>query len=396
MIGQKGMPSRGGGIERHVEELSRALVKRGHDVTLYGRGWYMRAMAEPGAAVRVMPSVHTKHLDTITASLFATLDALVRGFDVYHFHGVGPALVSFLPRLFRPSARVVVTFHCIDRFHKKWGRIARTVLRVGEWAACRFPHLTIAVSPEIAAYCWETYGRLAVIVPNGIDPGIAEEVNDTSVLSEFGLVGTDYLLVVSRLVRHKRVHDVIEAYRILVQNGTIDPTVIPLVIVGDSAFTDDYKRELAVLGRGVPGVVFAGPRTAPEVFALMRHATLSIHPSENEGMSLALMEAMACSAPVLTSDIPEHRSVVGGYGHTFRVGDVSHLASRIATLLGDSAQLRLRAELGQAMVIRTYPWSRIAERTDHLYSLICGVTTDDPASHPELVSGSRDAETSSA
>ena len=158
MIGQKGMPAVWGGVERHVEELATRLVKNNHQVTVYSRSWYSQKRSKyQGVTLRFVPSIHTKNLDTITHTLFSTIDALRRDFDIIHYHGVGPALLSFIPRLLKPRAKVIVTFHCQDRLHGKWSFFAKIMLRLGEFAACKFPHETIAVSQTLQKYVKEKY-----------------------------------------------------------------------------------------------------------------------------------------------------------------------------------------------------------------------------------------------
>ena len=71
--------------------------------------------------------------------------------DVFHIHGVGPALLSWLPKLLRPHAKVVVTFHCIDRHHQKWNWFARMMLSFGEQIASHAPDATVAVSKTLEA-----------------------------------------------------------------------------------------------------------------------------------------------------------------------------------------------------------------------------------------------------
>ena len=109
MIGQKGIPAMLGGVERHVEELSAHLVMRGHDVTVFCRPHYaeptppkrlgLRRLEAPGThrgvRLRLLPSIPTKHLDAITHVSLATLAAVFGEFDIFHYHSIGPALMSF-------------------------------------------------------------------------------------------------------------------------------------------------------------------------------------------------------------------------------------------------------------------------------------------------------------
>ncbi|MDA1024667.1 MAG: glycosyltransferase, partial [bacterium] len=134
MIGQKGMPAHFGGIETHVSELATRLVQSGHHVTVYARPWYQKDSMRVYNGVRIvtLPSIRTKRLDTISHTLLSILHAtFVLRADIIHIHGVGPAILAWLPKLLRPVSSVVTTFHCIDADQKKWGRFARFMLRIG-------------------------------------------------------------------------------------------------------------------------------------------------------------------------------------------------------------------------------------------------------------------------
>ena len=73
-IGQKGIPVSQGGVERHVEELSRAMIARGHSVLVYSRKTYAKGDGLIPAGVKVVeyPSINVKDWDTILATLIAT------------------------------------------------------------------------------------------------------------------------------------------------------------------------------------------------------------------------------------------------------------------------------------------------------------------------------------
>jgi glycosyltransferase involved in cell wall biosynthesis len=98
LIGQKGIPARSGGIERHVEELSVRLAKAGHEVYVYSRKHYTQYQDKQYKGVNLiyLPSLRTKHLDAITHTLFASFDALRRDFDIIHYQGVVPSTLSLV------------------------------------------------------------------------------------------------------------------------------------------------------------------------------------------------------------------------------------------------------------------------------------------------------------
>jgi len=91
IIGQKGIPSISGGVEKHVEDLSVRLVEADNEVFVYTRPNYTdKNLTEyKGVKLISLPSIGTKHLDAITHTLRACLDVVKRDVDVIHFHAIG-------------------------------------------------------------------------------------------------------------------------------------------------------------------------------------------------------------------------------------------------------------------------------------------------------------------
>ena len=78
-------------------------------------------------------------------------------YDVIHYHCLGPALFSFLPRL--AGKKTVVTVQGLDWQRGKWGRIAARVLRWGEAAAVSAPDATMVVSRTLQQHYRQQYQR---------------------------------------------------------------------------------------------------------------------------------------------------------------------------------------------------------------------------------------------
>ncbi len=367
MIGQKGFPPAHGGIERHVADLSTSLAKNGHQVIVYARKYYTPVILNTQTGVLVMHTwgISTKHLDAITHSFTALFHALRTKVDVIHFHGVGPALLSFIPRLFSPHTRVITTFHGIDRYHQKWGFIARLALHLGEVAACTFAHQTISVSKTIHNYCLNEYGKNTSYIPNSLPTPKCSTAND--VLETWGLENKKYVLAASRLVGNKGIHYLIEAWK---RAERLYPSIMQnykLVIAGGSTFTDNYVDELHTQAKNSPRIIFTDWQSGNEMAALFDHALLLVQPSEFEGLSLAILEAMARGIAVLISDIPENKELINNPNFWFFNTNVSSLGSRLAGLL---AQPDMLIEAGQANKITAesnYAWEKMVTATEETY-----------------------------
>ncbi|HNW09388.1 MAG TPA: glycosyltransferase family 4 protein [bacterium] len=358
-IGQKGIPAQQGGIEKHVEELSAKLAQAGLNVTVYCRPHYTGNNNKSFAGIRTvnLPSLKTKNLDAISHTFLATLHALFQNYDIIHYHGVGPSLLSWLPRIFAPQTKVIATFHCIDRKHQKWSRFAKLMLKAGEWAACRFPHQTITVSQALKKYCQQNFNRETTYIPNGVS--ITHNENE-KILANFDLKQNNYFLAVSRLVRHKGLHTLIRAY----QQITTDKK---LVIVGAGANTDSYVDYLHQLAKGNNNIVFTGQQSGENLEALFRNAYLFIQPSEAEGLSIALLEAIAYGTPTLISDIEENLEIAKGLAKEFKNKDITSLAQQLSWTEQNQENIKTRAAEAEKIINQKYNWQQITRATIALY-----------------------------
>jgi len=364
-IGQKGIPAIAGGVEKHVEKLSTRLAAQGHDVTVYVRSHYTPASLEEFEGVKLVhvPSINTKHLDAITHTLTATLHALFSPYDIIHYQSIGPSILSVIPRVFKPKTRVVATFHSRDYTHKKWGFFARTFLHIAEYITCTVPERTIVSSETLIDYAKEVYGRSVTFIPSGAEVTFEK---DTRALAEFGLRSKRYLLAVHRLVPHKGTHYLIKAFKELEDTNRI-PNNFKLVIVGASANTEEYEAFLKHLAEGRSNILLVGEQTGKTLETLYSHAYLYVQPSEQEGLSLALLEAMGHGLLPVVSDIEPHKEAVANTGAFFPVKDVDGLKKELAYFINRSDEVEALGRAAQERVREHYSWDAIAKKTLEVY-----------------------------
>lgn len=364
-IGQKGIPAIAGGVEKHVEKLATRLAAQGHEVTVYVRSHYTPLTLKEYQGVKLVhvPSINTKHLDAITHTFFATMHALGTSYDIVHFQSIGPSILSLIPRLFKPKTRVIATFHSRDYTHKKWGFLARTMLRVAEYITCSVPERTIVSSETLIDYVKTAYGRDVTFIPSGAEVDIEE---DTAALSQFGLRPKRYILAVHRLVPHKGTHYLIKAFKELEDTNRL-PNNFKLVIVGTHANTEEYEKFLKHLTEGRHNILMVGEQTGKVLETLYSHAYLYVQPSEQEGLSLALLEAMGHGLMPLVSDIAAHKEAVANTGIYFPVKNVEGLKKELAYLLNRSDEVVALGRSAQERVRNHYSWDAVAKKTMEVY-----------------------------
>lgn len=362
-IGQKGIPTKMGGIERHVEELAVGLAKEGNEVFAYTRPNYTdKDLREyKGVSLISLPTIPTKHLDAIAHTFLACLDvSLRRRVDVIHFHSIGPSLLIWLAKALNPSTPVVATFHAQCYYQKKWGSFARLSLKLGEYFCCKFSDRLITVSKNLREYAKEKYGRSdAVYIPNGVP---SYDYVAPKKMRRWGLEKGGYFFYAGRLIRHKGLHFLIEAFEKL-------NTGKKLVITGDGAYADDYVKEIKNMAKGNKDVIFTGKIDGndSELAELFSNAFLFVHPTQTEGLSIALLETMSYGVPPLASDIPENIEAIGGAGFFFKNSDVANLARQMQNLSDNPKIVQIKKDIAKKRVLENYSWEEITRNVSDLY-----------------------------
>jgi len=372
MIGQKGIPALYGGVEKHVHDLAVRLAKN-NEVTVYSRKWYTPNLDTKFEGVNIIhtPTIHTKHLDAIVHTFTSTIHALFQKYDIIHYHGVGPSLLSWIPRIFSPKTKVVTTFHSIDRYHQKWNFFAKLFLRLGERTACTFAHQTISVSESIKQYCLNEFNTETIYIPNGVNE-INKQIGSENI-KQFSLEKNNYFVMVSRLIPHKGAHFLIEAFHKLKAQYPNDDKIkkIKLAIVGGSAYTDDYVKKLHIQASNVNEIIFTDFQSGKILEELYANSLALVHPSLNEGLPITVLQAMSYSIPVLVSTIPEHLEVVKNPKMLFKENDAETLKNCLYNFINLSEKERY--EMGQEnkqIIHTTYSWDVIVQEIEKLYKTL--------------------------
>jgi glycosyltransferase involved in cell wall biosynthesis len=333
-----------------------------------------------GVKLKNLPAIYTKHLEAISHTFIAMVYAL-HEHDIVHFNATGPSLLAFIPRAFGKKA--VVTVHGLDWKREKWGALASLVLRIGEWAAIAFPHMTIVVSKTLREHYRHKYGRSVDYVPNGIAMPSEIPVNE---IHRFGLEQDRYILFLSRLVPEKGCHTLVEAFKEL-------RTDKKLAIVGDPSHSTKYALKLRDLAKEDGRIIFTGALYGTAKAEMYSNAYFFVLPSTIEGLAIAMLEAMSYGKCVLCSDIDENLEVVrpssvsreiseternvglsGGselgdnvFGVSFRSGDVEHLRRQMTFLVEHPEVVKGIGRKAREYVAAKYSWDSIAQRTLNLY-----------------------------
>jgi glycosyltransferase involved in cell wall biosynthesis len=363
-IGGRGLISKYSGIESYYEQVGKALAQRGHDVTVYCRQYFTPPLARhEGMRIVRLPTLRAKHLETFLHTSLSTMHALFHRYDLVHYHALGPALFSFIPRML--GVKTMVTVQGLDWQRRKWGRAASAVLRFGERAAVLFPDATTVVSRTLQEHYWQEWNRVTTFIPNGtwIRPRVGAEM-----LSQWRLQPEHYVLYLGRFSPEKNCDLLIRAFEQIDADTT-------LVLAGGSSHSDAYAA--ALHEHESEHIRLLDWVSGPELEALLTNAMMFVLPSDMEGLSLALLDAMGAGLCVLASDIPENQELVEGVGFTFKRGDVDDLARMLALLISDPVMRHIAGASAQKRVREQYLWPGIADQIEQEYLRVLGRRSDE-------------------
>lgn len=350
---------RGGGIERFTYEVGVRLVARGHEVVVFSMGHYGEAASVDGIRVIEIPCLPGSASERLSSSLGAILTVLRRRseFDVLHLHTPMTGAFGVLPKLLRIPT--VVQMHGVDWQRSRWGRLASLVIRELERVVMwQIPFCT-AVSKTQCNFYEKRYARRLRFIPTG--SCAVEPSKETDLIEKLGLASRGYILFTGRLVPEKGAQYLIPAFR---QIGTD----LKLVIAGGAVDgSDPFTQMLSRLADGDRRILFPGFVEGELKRQLLSHAAIYVHPSELEGLSIALLDAMSYELPCLVSNIPENLEAIGETGVTFQSRDSEDLRMRLERLIADDAR---RATLGRdakVWVRNQYSWDHVTDALEQFY-----------------------------
>jgi glycosyltransferase involved in cell wall biosynthesis len=294
-------PFHRGGKELRYHEVGRRLAERG-DVHVYTMHWWdgPADRRENGVTYHALaplrPLYSGDRRSVRQAVLFALccLRLLFRRFDVLEADHM-PYLQLFPLRLVASLRRkpLYVTWHEV------WGpRYWREYLGpagvVGWWLerlAMQLPDGIIAASSETGERLRAHLGPDAdvTVTPNGVD---LDAIRRAPAARE----RTD-LVVVGRLLEHKRVDRLLDAVALLRDRGTD----VTLRVIGDGPERAALRAQILRLGIGDRVELRHDVASQTELYGLVKAARVFAFPSEREGFGIAVLEALACGLPVVTT-----------------------------------------------------------------------------------------------
>jgi glycosyltransferase involved in cell wall biosynthesis len=366
-------PASLGGVEYRNYCLARALVDRGHQVTLAGWGDLPAGSLPAGVAMVRLPYAARLHDRAGKRGIVATLRfaAAMLRLDLSDYDIVETASIPFLhvfPLALRCwLERKPLNVSWYEFFGPYWqaykGGLAAPLFRGIEW-------LTAQLGNRVNASCEQTRVKLAAarcrkspeppLLPCGV------WLADVQRVFERPAVVAPQLIYAGRLIPEKRLDLLLRAVALLPRP---DEGVIQLGIVGDGTERQSLEALSRELGLGQRVRFFGRLPAIEEMWHLLAHAELAVQPSRREGFGLFPLEALALGKPVIYCAAEEN--AIGDVVRHEREGLCTEptpeaLAAAIARLLDDPGE---RAEFSRRARERAadYDWPAVAERAEVLF-----------------------------
>lgn len=360
ILGTRGYPSYYGGFETLVRYLAPELANQGWDVTVYGRDGSTKP-DDPSLDTRVRAintrGIETKSVSTLSYGLSSTLHAARKKPDVALIMNVANGY--WLPILRKYNIPTVVNVDGIEWEREKWGRVAKAAFRAGAKLTARYGD-NLVFDAEAISTRWATdFGRSGTFIPYG-----GSTPSPLPPLAQFE--GRTYVLVVARFVPENTVAEFLSVAGRLSETWDV-------AIVGSSGYggpLDDTAKMLSSQNDRIHW--FGHVSNDQQLFSLWQNAAAYFHGHSVGGTNPALVQAMACGAPIVARNTIYNREVLGDNA-IFVQPSPNTIYQGIAQVASDAT---LQAKLREGAVKRAqknYSWSGVlADYSTLLATVVAG------------------------
>lgn len=220
-----------------------------------------------------------------------------------------------------------------------------------------------SVKREICEHLGVAADKVAVTpeAPRSIFKKVGHE--DTLEVRQRLGIADNFILSVGTIEPRKNLQTLIQAFAEILRTTQHQPQ---LVIAGKTGWLMDDFFSLPKSAGLEDKVCFTGYVSDADLRALYSSCSVFVYPSKYEGFGLPPLEAMACGAPVVTSDIPVMRETVGKAAKLVNPSSVQDLAGAIVTLLDDKQARGRLSVLGQEHA-QSFTWAQTATKTLEVY-----------------------------
>ena len=368
-----------GGIARVVYDLSRTLIKDGHDVTVvtYKDGDAPYFEDDKGVKVyrvdnyMINPNNFIDWIMQLNFSLIAKANEIIAeqgNFDVIHAHDW---LVAYAAKTLKNSYNIpiVATIHATESgrnsgIHDETQRYINDTEWMLTYEASEVIVNSNYMKNELQRLFGLPYEKINV-VPNGVNLNLFNGVErDYTFRRRFAMDNEKIILFMGRLVYEKGVQHLISAMPKIL-NGYHDSK---LVICGKGGMLEELQAQVNNMEISNK-VYFAGYMSGKDVQKMYKAADIAVFPSTYEPFGIVALEAMLSENPIVVSDIGGLNEIVQHRENGMKAycGNPNSIADSILELLYDHKLCADITKKAKNKVRNEYNWSKIAQDTHFTY-----------------------------
>ncbi len=368
-----------GGIARVVYDLSKTLLKDGHDVTVvtYREGDAPYFEDDKGVKVyrvdnyMINPNNFIDWIMQLNFNLIAKANEIIAkegNFDVIHAHDW---LVAYAAKTLKNSYNIpiVATIHATESgrnsgIHDETQRYINDTEWMLTYEASEVIVNSNFMKNELQRLFGLPYEKINV-VPNGVNLNLFNGIErDYNFRRKYAMDNEKIILFLGRLVYEKGVQHLIAAMPKIL-NGYHDSK---LIICGKGGMLDELKAEAERLGISQK-VYFAGYMQGKDVQRMYKAADIAVFPSTYEPFGIVALEAMLSENPVVVSDVGGLNEIVQHKENGMKsyAGNPNSIADSILELLYDHKLCADITKRAKNRVRNEYNWSKIAQDTHFAY-----------------------------
>jgi len=329
-----------GGIAQHVSKLGEKLVELGHEVH------YL--------SCQEVPCIRVKGLANPSFMFLSALSALSRRlrekYDVVHGHNVPSCIAMKLV-----SAKRVLTLHGVysEQVRYLHNAYISKIAAYLERKALTWSDIITAVSKSAVKW-YKERGIEVRYIPNAIDPSDLPK-------EEYKLFDRQ-IVFIGRLSKEKGPDILLEAYKRAKPDAH-------LIFIGGGPLRSQLEAE----AKGCENVHFLGFKPRSEALKILKASDLFVLPSRHEGLSTAILEAMALRVPVVVTKVGGNVELVDeDTGVLVEPENPDQLGEAMVELLNNRKKAKSLAENAYKRVMELYNWDRVIRLYLETYEVVLG------------------------
>lgn len=352
ILGSRGIPNRYGGFEECAEKLALRLVAKGHEVSVYTEQQHkLKDLNWQGITREIIKNPEDK-LGTFGQFIYdlnCNLDSRKKYFDIV-LH-LGYTSDSIWNWLWPKKSIHIVNMDGLEWLRSKYNKPVRRFLKYAEKLATTHATYLVADSIPIEDYLVKHYNKPVRHIAYGAD--IPAQISE-KIPESYGLSKRNYDLIVARIIPDNNIEMILQAKEL-----ASDKT--PLFILCNE---NEFKRHLTDKYKHLDHVIFYGPiYEKANVNSLRHYCRYYLHGHSAGGTNPSLLEAMACSSPVVAHRNQFNQAVLGGDASYFTSAEeLSHIFEEFDETVTKGNILKNLIKIKQK-----YNWNIVADAYEQLF-----------------------------